>query len=680
MTITGYNQTDPANFSLLYEADLAGSLQLLPPTNATANMSLTRQVQPADSLALKFSLNVSNFLVETENFTSYTEKDDNGHITVTSSRCTVAGLARNEDAWVYDDKGADYFDGDFDHFIDVYYDAGDIDGTFYFWMLSNSVDDWRDIRLASGDALSVNFIRTTETDYLIRLIELVGGDYYIDDYFCSLDTPYYLKVKRDESVGTYGRLYCYIYNDTARTSLLDTLQLDLHEKEDFQYIFVVDTSNNGEAPTIDGYCENLHLQEAVGTVSLTGEDKDGNAQTETVTVSANTTYTTAKWYKSIDSQGVDCTGTFTLAITQGRWGIIWNEGNSYTTKGVKIDVGDGSTETWYADENVQIQIYPSSTISYFFKAKNNSHLRLGKLLNETDKISSNGISIKSFNCWRIFLGESGSATEIYDSYIAEIGSTHYGKLDYLEGSNITIYNTKLSKIWGLTMYGVSKIYDVVLQDVKGVEWGWSALATIEGIRVCEVDGNCIYITDPSFDITITDFYGRHYMYDLMVLDTTVGNDVYLVNADVDVWTFDWSDCEDTEVYRQYTFDLATNDGANVTLVKYTDPITEIGSWITPSNGSIPQQTLTKCWYNETYGNVAQEDVEFGLTITKDGYQTYAQNFTLSEKTDWTITLQSEVTDLGDIAFVFALAGIGLAVIAIAWAKKREPEPEETEEW
>jgi len=60
---TGKGDTEATayNFNHLYLADLGGSLQLMPPSTATINMSLTRQVRPADSGALKLTLIITDY-------------------------------------------------------------------------------------------------------------------------------------------------------------------------------------------------------------------------------------------------------------------------------------------------------------------------------------------------------------------------------------------------------------------------------------------------------------------------------------------------------------------------------------------------------------------------------------------------------------------------------------------
>lgn len=200
----------------------------------------------------------------TEDLTTYTEVDPNSHITVITTRSTFANLDRNEDAYVYDDKGVGHFDGDYEHLIDVYLDSSDVDAHVIVWGLANLVDDARGIDDAGGDEHLVRFTRS-HAGYWLRMDEMYAGTEYAGSaYGISLDTTYYLKIKRDESVGTYGTLYLYIYSDAARTNLLATQTLTLHEKEDFRYIYVTQALNTNNTPyRTSGYSENLDLQEVV---------------------------------------------------------------------------------------------------------------------------------------------------------------------------------------------------------------------------------------------------------------------------------------------------------------------------------------------------------------------------------------------------------------------------------
>lgn len=202
----------------------------------------------------------------TENLTTYTEVDPNSRITITSARATYAGLAMNEDAFVYKDFTADHFNGDFEHLIDFKITSADDNGYVYIWGLTNSADDIFDIQSAGGSFLACSAARNG-ADYLLRILEFDNPNIYFDTYNFTVNTAYYLKIKRDESVGTYGTIYIYIYSDSARTTLVDTLEVALHtSKKDFRYLFALSSRSDGSAYTINGYQENLDIQESTDVV------------------------------------------------------------------------------------------------------------------------------------------------------------------------------------------------------------------------------------------------------------------------------------------------------------------------------------------------------------------------------------------------------------------------------
>lgn len=198
-----------------------------------------------------------------ENFTTYTEADPGDDITVIASRVTGTNLEDAPDSWLYDDKDADHFDEDFEHLLTVYLDAIEALAIPFHWMLSNMVANPYDIdAVHSGDYLGLCFIPELPTIYL-NFRECYGGALAGDQVAISLDTPYYLKIKRDESVGVFGTLYCYIYSDASRETLIHTLQFALHEKEDFRYIFALVAHGSTAGVYSTSYTENLDLQEAV---------------------------------------------------------------------------------------------------------------------------------------------------------------------------------------------------------------------------------------------------------------------------------------------------------------------------------------------------------------------------------------------------------------------------------
>lgn len=205
-----------------------------------------------------------------ENLTTYTEVDPNTHMTVTSTAATVINSDRNEDMYLYDDKGINHFSGDYEHLLDLKVTANDDGSAYYPYNLANLIDDGKGIIDASGDFIGIiQSFPTSSMKLFIR--ECDGGTIYEDSYENStfIDVIFYLKIKRDEAVGTYGTIYCYIYSNPGRTTLLDTVSVALHtSKKDFRYAYLQQTNNTGSALKWSSVASNFDLQEAVARAGM----------------------------------------------------------------------------------------------------------------------------------------------------------------------------------------------------------------------------------------------------------------------------------------------------------------------------------------------------------------------------------------------------------------------------
>lgn len=203
-----------------------------------------------------------------EDLSTYTETDPNSRITRTTRRVTWTGLTRNEDAYVYKDKGADHFNGNFVHLLTIratgYTGTSGTVNCGAYWSVANLVDDWGGIDTANGDGLFLLArVNTSNGDQYIQIIELDGGAGYTSAsaYEITVNTTYYIKIVRDESIGTYGTLYCYTYSDPARATLVNTQTITLHSsKKDYRYIYPAQSANAADATrSHSGYTENLEL-------------------------------------------------------------------------------------------------------------------------------------------------------------------------------------------------------------------------------------------------------------------------------------------------------------------------------------------------------------------------------------------------------------------------------------
>jgi len=237
-------------------------------------------------------------------FTSpaWTEEDPGTDIVVTAPKVAWTALPRNLDSYVYYDFTAAYFDGDFRHEFEISATHVDDGAIVVFWMLSNDIDDISGLMGANKSLLGA-FIDYGASNWYITLVERDGAaSYQQNSANFSYDTPYYITIVRDESVGTYGTFYCYIYSDMARTVLVDKQELTLHtSKKDFQYLFSCNTYNDTGAQTGTGYTQNLRLStDPFGIEKGIFVHDDGTVDMEmqsgcSITRSGNQTIGTGDW-------------------------------------------------------------------------------------------------------------------------------------------------------------------------------------------------------------------------------------------------------------------------------------------------------------------------------------------------------------------------------------------------
>ncbi len=267
----------------------------------------------------------------TEDFGTYTETDPNGRLTKTTRRVTFTNLTANEDAYVYIDKGVDFFDADFEIHTTLFITGTPVNGFVVAVLsLTNVIDDAVGVETGGGDALYARFLRINAPSPRSRLeiVEVVAGSATVSGHFgISINTPYFLKFSRDESVGANGTLYLRIYTDAARQVLSSTLPLTLTANLNLRNLFALQSFNSG-SNSGSGYTENLALQGTLPKVtSQTATDIDNTTATGHGTIvdlgiSAVTAHGYV-WATTIDpdtgdsstDEGAGSVGRFTSSIT-----------------------------------------------------------------------------------------------------------------------------------------------------------------------------------------------------------------------------------------------------------------------------------------------------------------------------------------------------------------------------
>lgn len=192
-----------------------------------------------------------------EDFTTYTEVDPLGRLTVTTNEVAGILIARNFEVYLYKDFG------------EAHFNALDID---FEWEIISSSDKDGTAGIAVSNVLDdvTGFGVTDIAAWITRFDP--GGDYYIvlkrgsvaadDAYQISADTRYYCTLERAASSDDVSLK---IYSDEARMNLLDTLMVSGYgTTTKYRYIFGFNNYDTGVAYTHwDGWIWNMDLHEVV---------------------------------------------------------------------------------------------------------------------------------------------------------------------------------------------------------------------------------------------------------------------------------------------------------------------------------------------------------------------------------------------------------------------------------
>lgn len=172
-----------------------------------------------------------------EDFTAYTEVDPNNNVAVTPSSI-VHQVRRDEDAYIYGDFGAGYFD-DLVLYVTVEYSGAEPYTYYCFCVFSDELDDVKGLRDGARPYLGLYFY---DTSFLV--LDYFDGASNTQDTYVSpaFNTPYYLVISRANDLFT-----CKIFSDEARTTLIDTLQVNVSGSSAYRYLLVTDTYNSGDA-------------------------------------------------------------------------------------------------------------------------------------------------------------------------------------------------------------------------------------------------------------------------------------------------------------------------------------------------------------------------------------------------------------------------------------------------
>lgn len=180
-----------------------------------------------------------------QDFTTYTQVGT--QIVATSSTvATGTSVSKTSICYLYKDFGAGFWTGTITSLFTAQGSLGS--GSSCAIVMSS----FSDIIGKPGTATSQNslcvLMSANTSIQTIFMTEQVGTTLYNSSSYTSTpNTPYYCKLVRDPSVGTYGTAYLYIYSDSGRTNLLSTLSLTLHSPSPIAYQYYYAMSSYASA-------------------------------------------------------------------------------------------------------------------------------------------------------------------------------------------------------------------------------------------------------------------------------------------------------------------------------------------------------------------------------------------------------------------------------------------------
>jgi len=204
-----------------------------------------------------------------EDYTTYTEVDAEGDLTVAENTITVASMRQDVLSYVAKDKGAGAL-GDVDHLVSFTFGTYDNYAFICFWAITNSSSYCHKDRDTNNVGISAFAFRyDSGGGYRIALKDHTNDseDYYVR----GASTTSYMEIER---AGTSGTLD--IYTDAERTNLLDTLSITCGAQT-YQYVMAGTAGHTTWQPNVvaSGTIFDLDLQEAGGEIEKFSADSAG---------------------------------------------------------------------------------------------------------------------------------------------------------------------------------------------------------------------------------------------------------------------------------------------------------------------------------------------------------------------------------------------------------------------
>jgi len=190
----------------------------------------------------------------------YTETDPESNLTVADDKIIFDNVDYATGCWVNRIFAVDYFDVSFKHKFQFKVTNCDNDCMLGIWSVANHNGSINAIASNNFSCLSL-VIGRTDNKYVLQLIEIDDGTIHSVNAIISENTNYYITMVRNENVGTYGALYCFIYSDSDRDTLLGTLSITLHtSKKDFRVLYALHAVEGATGISVSGEVSKLSIE------------------------------------------------------------------------------------------------------------------------------------------------------------------------------------------------------------------------------------------------------------------------------------------------------------------------------------------------------------------------------------------------------------------------------------
>lgn len=282
--------------------------------------------------------NITSTLSPSVDFTTFTEVDGNGKLTVTVPQALGTAVDRDEDVYLYKDKGVDFFDA-LDIGFELYINPASEAGSFGGMAISNTVGDFSGF--AGTDITATAFHNAG--NYNIYLFRGVG---VVEDIFvASANTSYYCVLAREAGNDT---VTLKIYSGSP-TTLVDTLTVAGYGATKYRYVYAfVNYNAGGGNKDFYGYVRGMTGISGEGVpmeVSATGI----SSEVHTIATTANLT-SLGIWIDGV----LEGSTTLTANVTDNsaNWVFLQNDvmpSMEYLTVSV-----NGTQRLWYGPNTMVI--------------------------------------------------------------------------------------------------------------------------------------------------------------------------------------------------------------------------------------------------------------------------------------------------------------------------------------